>query len=484
MKWIKRRGYSSVAPVGVVWPDSASGSSNVRDVFGPRPFSPHIATLGYDYDFHRGVDFPLNAGDILHSPVHGCVIRLHRTHYGWESGSQPSYWTETDSSGAATFGITQTSILAISGSAIGATSYPQDVARFSNRSERILMCGSLEMRLNLSSAPVTTNGAIGIGMHDPGTLEYISVEYDGKTATSFGRDKAGNLSTNGTTLTTGSQTWLRVRRSGTNISWDVNSNVGGTSGTWTQIALQTSMTFSEQTAPVFVPSLYWRSKSSSAGIESVPVDYVGWYDDPNIGRFGNWVEIGQLDRKFLLMHMRDVFVDTGNVVEAGQPVGAAGKTGFDDRSGVIINPHVHMEYIPNPGFYYSNDDPVCPLRAGVLPRVDISGNLTVGKTLENDPDGVASTVLSISLVRADQDFDIVRCEMTGALLTSLIDFDKRLGLNVDNDIPKVSGTYIVPKRFDETSSAYSCSLFFNIITLGTFTSAKMWDSSGNLVWTG
>ena len=50
-----------------VWPITGTDTPDeIFSNFGPRPFSFHIATVGYDYDFHRGCDIaaPSDAGTV------------------------------------------------------------------------------------------------------------------------------------------------------------------------------------------------------------------------------------------------------------------------------------------------------------------------------------------------------------------------------------------------------------------------------------
>ncbi len=92
---------------GYTWVKSHTSTPDIiRDVFGARPFSAHIATVGYDYDFHRGIDVPFAAlGDPVYAGMNGIIIRKHHTHYDFATSGQLAKWSETDAGSAAVFAI-------------------------------------------------------------------------------------------------------------------------------------------------------------------------------------------------------------------------------------------------------------------------------------------------------------------------------------------------------------------------------------------
>lgn len=465
---------------GIVWPDSGTGTpSDVRDIFGPRPFAAHIPTVGYDYDFHRGVDVVLNAGDPLRAAFGGSVTRLHYTHFGWETDGQLDQWTEDDGAGAATF-TRVGSALRIVGSRIGAQTFP-NVAAWKAVRERVVINNGegWEIRFQLVASAVLAAGQVGFGLLDEDTGEYVALEYNGADATALGAGSGGPFAASGTTLAVTTETWFRIRLTGTTLSWAVSTNASS----WTNIATQASPTWTSQVTAVFRPLLYWRSTDTDAATETIDVEFIGWNDPLTIDRFGNWLTIAGDDERIVMMHFQDFDVALGDVVEAGQVLGRAGLTGFDDRSGVINQPHVHLEYIENSDYSYFNDEPVNPLGPGILPRADTTANVTVTRSSETDPDAVDSWRLRIQVARDDQDFDLNTITLTGNLATRTINWNTRSGLNADNDIPLEAGVYLVPEDFNEADTTYEVSVYFHKSVVGTsFVSAQVLDTAGAVLW--
>lgn len=466
---------------GMVWQDTGLGTaSEVRNVFGPRPFAAHISTVGYDYDFHRGVDAPGDLDDPSYSPINGSVSRLHFTHFGWQSQAQYNKWTFEDTYFSAEFNLISSS-LALTGSRAGSQSFP-DVDYFYNTAGRIIHSGSddwiVELKL-LNTISIT--GALGFGVFDTDNNEFVTLEYDGSVFTVSGADADGALFADGTTLSQSAQTWLRIEYSQSidQVSWKY-----GTDGdTFSTITSSIGTNFTTEAIPYFKPIIYWRSKDTDATAQKVEIENFNWIDDQTIGRFGNWIQITDSDKRVMLMHFRDIDVDIGDIVSAGQPIGLTGKTGFDTRSGRINSAHVHLEIIEDNEYSYANTDPVNPLKAGYLPRADVGNNITVTRVFENDPDGVHSFKLAVTCSRADQDFDLNEISLTGTSATRSINFDTRDGLNSDNDIPKNNGVYIVPEDFNGDSASYIVSVYFNTASVGTsFSSAYVKDASGLTLW--
>lgn len=470
---------------GIVWPDSGNATtSNVGDVFGPRPFSFHITTVGYDYDFHRGCDFPLSAGDPLYSPINGSVIRWHYTSFGFEESSHLTQFSETDSQSAASFAHSGTSCV-ISGSRVGALTWPTQAAFLSPATnERIVLTGDdWEVRVKFTSAPSVSGGAVGCGVYDSTNNEWAAIEYDGTTITCRGRDSGGNMVANGTTSAQASKTWIRIaftQATGT-LAWSHSTD----GNTWTDVVTETTITWTDATRPRVLPILYWLSKDTNAAVQTANVDFFGWVDTQTIGRFGNWVEISNASQKFCMMHLQTLSIARGDVLEAGQLVGYAGMTGFDSRSGTIISPHVHLEVCSNNNYLYNNDEPINPLGVGILPRDNTTSNVSVVRDSANDPDGVDSHRLTITVTRSDQNFDLNEISLTGNTTSRTVNWNTRSGLNADNDVPKQSGVYIVPEDFNSSSASYVVAIYFNKTVVGnTFASAYCKDTAGTTVWSG
>jgi hypothetical protein len=442
---------------GMVWQDTGLGTaSEVRDVFGPRPFAAHIPTVGYDYDFHRGVDAPGDLDDPSYSPINGSISRLHFTHFGWQSQVQYNRWTFEDTYSSAEFNLISSS-LALTGSRVGSQAFP-DVDYFYNTTDRIIHSGSDDWTIELKLLnAISITGALGFGAFDTDNNEFVTLEYDGSVFTVSGSDADGALFADGTTLSQSAQTWLRIEYSQSN--------------------------FTTEAVPYMKPIIYWRSKDTDATAQEIVIENFNWIDDQTIGRFGNWIQITDSDKRVMLMHFRDLDVNIGDIVTAGQPIGLTGKTGFDTRSGRINSAHVHVEIIEDNEYSYANTDPVNPLKAGYLPRTDVSNNVTVTRIFEDDPDGVHSFKLAVTCSRADQDFDLNEISLTGTSATRSINFDTRAGLNSDNDIPKNNGVYIVPEDFNGDSTSYIVSVFFNTASVGTsFSSAYVKDANGVTLW--
>jgi len=206
----------------------------------------------------------------------------------------------------------------------------------------------------------------------------------------------------------------------------------------------------------------------------------------SVGRFGNWMQISAPDRKIVLGHMRKVPAALGTFVSAGQIVGYSGETGFDAASGRIQTEHLHLELALTNAYEYSRAESVNPLRAGYLPRTNVSNNVAVVRTSGNDPDAVDSHILTITVTRADQDFDLNSITLTGNTTSRTINFDTRSGLHpTDVDTPKHSGVYLVPSAFNAASATYVLTVYFNKTTVGaTFVSYSVLDSAGTTVASG
>lgn len=470
---------------GVVWPDTGiSAPSEVRDPFGPRPFSAHVATVGYDYDFHRGIDVPGDVGAPVYSPINGSVIRLHRTHFGWETDGQLTHWGETDPSAAIVVSRQAPSALRLACSRVGALSFPATVGRYRPVRERLTVTeDDWVLELVLSSAISLAGGVIGFGVHDPINDEWLLLEYDGATLTIRGEGSGGAITEDGTTAAAASQIYLRIAYDKATDTFTWRYSVDGDS--WTDVASEAGIGFTTATVPQWEPIIFWRATDGAGGApQNVDVDFFGWADTgQSIQRFGNWLEVADATQRFVLIHFRELDVELGDVVRAGQLLGTMGLTGFDARSGRILYSHTHLERIADNEYIYSNDSPINPLP--FLPHTDTTANVSAAVTEEDDPDAVASFKLRVTVARADEDFDLNQISLTGDSATRTVNFDTRAGLNADNDVPKQDGVYLVPAAFDEESASYIIDAYFNKSTVGTtLVSYEVRQSSGAVVASG
>ena len=468
----KRKYYAN----GLVWPDTGSDTiGGVKAVFGGRLFPAHVATVGYDYDFHRGVDVPLEVGDEYYSPINGHVTRSHVTHFEFPTTYYQAYWTEDNDGAGATWAHANPG-LTITGTRGGSNSYP-NVAKYLCNRPIEPVANEWELRLQLSST-TAINGALGFGLYDTKTSEYLAMEWDGTNVRALGARSGGNITNHDTTTSVAaSRDWLRIRSNGGNLTFGVSDD----GETWVTAFTESNPTLTN-THATWRAVMYYRSKDTNATPDTIQVAYIGWYDDTTIPRFGNWATVAGEDHKILTLHLADVYVASGDIVRAGQSLGTVGLTGFDDRSGKIQTPHVHLEYCTNTLSAYSQSDAVNPLRSTILPRDNVSNNVSVTSSDANDPDGVASVKLAVVATRQDQDFDLNVFEVVGTTATRTVNWDTRAGLNSDADIPKQSGVYFVAQSFNGESSQYQIDAYFNKSVIGAPTAAYVKDCNGTTLW--
>jgi hypothetical protein len=464
---------------GYAWPDTGlSTHGNVADVFGPRLFPAHVATEGFNYDYHRGIDINYNAiGNTTYSPICGNIIRWSYTHFGWEHDDQLSRWSSVNSFNKSR----SASVITVSGLRnANNAGFTTSLPRYQNTSKLEMVTADWELQLKYNSA-FSTAGAFGYGILSTENSEFLTADYDGTTHTAKGTDKNGSVSFTGGSTSASANLWSRMRfvqASGTYL-WDRSSD----GVTWTNYAKSTTAAFTTTAGPAYRVMLYYRAKDSPGTTETCDIDFIGWYDNNTIGRFGNWVEIASQSNKILMAHHRELTSLPGSRVLAGDAIGRTGATGFDTQSGRIATPHTHVEWIPNNNFIYSQNESKNPLDSSILPRTNVSNNVSATITSVNDPDAVSSHLLQLSATRADQDFDVNEISMTGTTTTRTINFNTRGGINTSNDTPKVSGVYIVPHSFDSTTSPWVLDVYFNNAVVGNnVLSAYIKDTKGNVLW--
>ena len=478
---IKKRKYRGDGD-GINWPNSQSGSVvATRDPFGPRPFSPHIATVGYDYDFHRGIDIPITEGDNLYSPINGAIIRKHYCHFGWQYENMLQEFVISDLSSSLVCSVANNGLHLIC-SRVGNTNFPFGIETLSAKSERISpKADDWAFELQLSSTIGLPAGAIGLGIFSNNKDEFVALEYDGSLFTTRASG-SNSFAANGSTFAASGKDWMKVYYSSSADRFHWYHSTDG--GLWTEItSSESARTFASAPSASFVPTLYWKSSDTSATAVTASLKQLNWVDvSYTIGRFGNWVEIGGDNKKIIMVHFRNLEVNIGDFVSAGTVIGSSGRTGFDTRSGRVLHEHGHIEYVTNNNHLYSNDEPINPLGPGLLPRNNSDANVSVIRSTANDPNGTDSHLLTITVAREDQDFDLNSISLTGTSATRTINFNSRSGLNADNDIPLENGVYIVPERFDEDDSAYTVAVYFNKSTVGaTFVSYAILDTAGTTI---
>jgi hypothetical protein len=391
-----------------------------------------------------------------------------------------THWTETDGSNSVTFSSVG-GVLRVTGSRVGAQSYPT-VGYIQHTTERLITDGAdWVAEINLANTiSISGQGAIGFAIQHVSLAQYVAMEYDGTTITVRGVDGAGSITPDGTTYSVSNATWLRIQYTS---SSDTIAFMHGTDGaTWTTDASFVGWAPSNGTIPIFAPRLYWKSTDTNASVAVVNIAAFNWVDSQTIGRFGNWITISNGTSKWLLFHNQETTISLGDIVTAGQIVAYAGKSGFDSTSGRISTVHCHTEYHPNINYLYSADEATNPLDRLLIPRTNVSNNVTVNRTTANDPDGVSSWRLQIIVTRQSQDFDVNQITLTGNTTSRTINFNTRSGLNATRDIPKQSGVYIVPTSFNSATSTWEISVYFNKSTVGnTFVSYSITDTQGTVL---
>lgn len=476
---------------GKVHPGNASHiSPNIGDVFGPRPFFSHIATVGYDYDFHRGIDYPGNKGDPVYAPLGGHIIRRHYTHFRWTREESLDELDEDDPNNLFTYSVDEVNRQLD----LAWTTVPTVAStNFLDSSKLILRqlvdptTEDCDTQMRLSAVVNTGSGgdlAIGVAMWDEINGEYAAIDFDGDTITCHAVDSGGAGSADGTTTSNSTATWLRViydaSETSTRFEWSTDGD------TWNTVATWSSPSFTTAGLTTHWRSMIYLRKTTTGSVDNsgvISVEFFANVDGDNIDRFGNWVEVSNGSEKFMLMHMSHIYAQIGDKLIAGSLVGEMGTSGFDDKSGRILYDHVHVEYIPDGKYSYFNAEVRNPLNVGVLPRDNVDNNVTVVRDTQDDPNSDTSWHLEITIARGDQDFDATEFSLTGNLATRTINFNTRAGINANVDIPDEDGVYIVANDFDNTSTEYVLDIYFQKSVVGTtFVSAYVADNLGTVLW--
>jgi murein DD-endopeptidase MepM/ murein hydrolase activator NlpD len=466
---------------GFCWVNSPSSGGIIRDAFGPRPFAYHVGTVGYDYDFHRGIDVSMDNGDPAYAPITGVISRLHFTYFGWEDDVQMEHWQSVNNSNSLSVAL-GTNQLNLTASRVGSITFPSGIDKFEALRDHISI-NSDDWVVETEFSALSTTGSLGMGVFNRDNTQYVCMDYDGTTFTIRAVDSIGNFTANGSTYSVSGKTWMRISFTLSTGTFTWSHSEDGT--TWTDLTTETGKTFSTS-VPLFKPTLYWKSADTNATPYSLVVKKINWQDlSQHVGRFGNWLQITQNDHKVIIMHNRSLYVSLGDYVSAGQMIAKIGKTGFDVKSGRVLYDHPHLEYIANNKYFYDNDEPINILSSGFLPRANVSNNVSCNVITENDPNSVSSWKMDISVSRQDQDFDMNQISLTGNLATRTINFNTRSGLNADSDIPVQDGVYIVAYDMNENSATYELDVYFNKSVVGTsLVSYEIRDTNGTILASG
>lgn len=482
---VKRKGYRGDGS-GVSWPKS---SPVVRSIFGDRPFAFHVGTLGFNNDFHRGVDVQTNDGDPMTAMTNGAVSRRNYTFFGFENALHLNEFSAVNNSSSLATAL-GTNALTLTCSRVGAKTFPTQIDKFQSATEHIdPTTNDWIVEMNLAATISTSpGGVLGLGAFDADHSEYIAIEYNGTTFTTYGVGTT-TFAANGGTHTISGAIWFRVTytQSTTTYTWDYSTDTSGQ--VWVNLASETGRTFTNAAQARFSPAMFWRSTDTNATPYTINISQFNWQDSSTtIGRFGNFLQLtnSQGGFKVFAMHFQTLLVKEGDFVSAGQLIGYSGTTGYDATSGRIINEHQHIEYAPNTNYDYGNNDSVNILDSSLLPRANVNNNVNVVRTSGNDPNSNASHILTITVTRNDNDFDFNEVSLTGNLGTIDCNMNTRAGIDpADADIPVFGGLYIVASSMDNTSSTYICTFYFNTATVGsTFVSYTVKDTAGTILASG
>lgn len=476
---------------GIVWPSNGSSTpTTVGDPFGERTFTAHASGI----DFHRGLDLlddidgegqsAGTGGAPVYSPIHGAVIRAFYGFFQFDDDGNMDQLTEVDPNSKATFARSDSNLV-ITGKNDGTVTFPSGIAQLQKTQNFDADTGGNDwtMEFKLASSIAGVSGKLVMGIYDAANSEYVCLEYDGSTYTVKGKDSAGVMAADGTTAAQSGKLWGRIffDQSAGKVYWQWSTD--GT--TWSEIvALGNAFV---PTAPATWKAFVGWDPAAAGGDDTVNVDHWGSGDASSINRFGNWIEIGNSDAKWCLMHFRHMEVGLGDFVRPGDQIGLTGKTGWDQNSGRILQNHVHVEYIANNAFIYDNDDPVNNLAAALLPRTSTTVNVAVVRDTAMDPNTglINCHRLTITVQRGTmQNFQLNEFRLVGDLATRTVNWNTRAGLDPsDHDANNYDGVYFQPVAFNEDSTEYQIKLYFAMTTVGTsFVSSYVKDADGNTIW--
>ncbi len=483
------------ADPGIAWPSNGGDSiDDLGDPFGERIFAAHTSGI----DFHRGYDTldgqdgpgqPADSGGMpVYSPINGCVIRRFYGHFSWFDANNMSQCAEVDPNSKATFSASA-GTLTIVGKNDGTVTFPSGIAQLQKvqRFDASVDQNDWAMMFILS-ATISTTGKVVAGIYDATDSEWFAIEYNGTTFTCKGKDAAGTMTADGTTAAPAACKYGRIRfvQATDTVYWDYSTaDPPASESDWTNIASEVVA----WTGPLNFKAFIGFDPAAAGADDTIGVRYWGAGDAESINRFGNWIEIADEASKWIMMHFRDFDVSAGAVVRAGQRIGVTGRTGFDVLSGLIIDNHLHTEYIPDNQYSYNNDGPLNPFAATIIPRADTTVSIGVVRDTAFDPNTglVDCHRLTITVDRDTyNNFQINEFQMVGNLATRTLNWNTRSGLDpADHDANNYNGLYFQSVAFNEASSQYIFKLYASKAVIGsTWTSGYVKDADGNTIWSG
>lgn len=409
--------------------------------------------------------------------------------FGFQDAAQMNQFllTNTNSSLAVAHG---TDILVMTCTRNGVASFPSGIDTYASKYLNIdPITGDWIVDIQFTATPTVSAGGVGIGIFNAGSTEYVALEYNGTTFTTHGKSNGATWTADGSTFAVANKTWMRVAYTlaTTTYAWAYSTD----GQTWTNLTTETGKTFTTVLAAM-TPLLYWRSGDVNASPFTINVDDFEYMDaSQTITRFGNWVMISTPTYKIIQCHFQTLYIASigvavypTNFVSAGQLLGTVGETGYDYTSGRVTVEHAHFEYAANNGSIYANADAINILDPSLMPRTNSTTNCSIALTSGNDPDGNACHIITLTELRVgtNENFDFNSMTFTGNTTSVTMNWNTRAGLNVNNDIPKQAGLYIVPTNMNEASTQYVSAFYFSKATYGnTFVSCTIYDTAGTLL---
>lgn len=403
----------------------------VSSVFGPRVFAAHEPVLGYPYDFHRGIDFAgAVEGDPVYSPTGGVVIRRVYSHLHFGDAAQID---DVQTSGTVTWN--GSGDVSVTGTIENPT--------------KILHRGNVDWFIEAKVPALGAAGTAEIQVLDASSTVVASITYDQGTGT-----LAWTYPLGGSSTPIARPEWIRIEHLS---DGDLLLRSSADGDSWTDHHVEANaLPDPERLACVF--------EGADATLEQFNL----LDDGVSIGRFGNWVTVQNNAGKAIVMHLSRVFVLAGDVVAPGQQLGTVGKTGVGFPSGRVGTVHAHVEVTDQSVVWaYTNSDARNPLAPGILPRENVSNNVSVTAEDALDPDETPCWAFQITVTREDSDFDLDEITIEGPDATRVIGFNARTGLNANPDIPVENGVFIVPDAFNAASAAYVVTLYLERAVVGT-----------------
>jgi len=479
-----------VRPVGslaVVYPSSGTSTPpNVGDFFGGRVFDRDGDGFEDDFDFHRGVDMSGAIGDIAYAPAGGARLRYYQGHYYYKRDSQLVDWPLVSGTGGT---------LAIVTPGTGPARASGEGAHAWRMTHRLVANDDWVFDLAVpASASWDPGGKTIVGLrcvplvtYHPSSTEFVQIRYDGTTVYCDAENAAAE--TKATTFAVSGVRWLRIEYASGTARWRTAPDEHGNNFTLHD-SLVSTFTGAGSGATWALDLLAEIQVGASPA--TIEIEFAGGADSTTVPRFGNWVRIATGTATWSVFHLDelDPAIIERATVEAGQVLGYAGRTGFDYTSGTsggrVRTLRCHSEVQDGTSYTHDSDDSQNPLAvgAGRYPRPDSANICNVVRDLANDPNGSASTRLTVTLPR-NVDGTIAaldRIEYAGSLGSHTIDYQSRTGLDpVNPDNPDYQGVYQVPQPFNSASVEYEIEIYYETVTWGTFVQYRIYDTDGTLL---